>query len=253
MRKLAREYLTAVQFFTRIPVSGALADWMGYGPLQLRASLAHFAGVGILVGMAAAVAFAIVGLLLPETAPALLAAALACTAATILLTGAMHEAGAARLARAQGTDPESSGTIALVLSIGVKAALLAAIAVQSPAGVLAALVAGHAVSRFAALVAAHRLAPVEAPADNPWVEGVERRAVRIGAVWCLAPLLLMVAAGRAAFMVLALAVSGAALWAMVRWLRRRARAVTVDALGATQQVAELAFYLGAAIGIGGGR
>ena len=46
-----RHYLLAVQFFTRIPVTGRLADWVGYSPAMLRASAAHFPGVGVIVGM----------------------------------------------------------------------------------------------------------------------------------------------------------------------------------------------------------
>jgi adenosylcobinamide-GDP ribazoletransferase len=45
-----RHYLLAVQFFTRIPVTGRLAAWVGYSPQMLRASAAHFPGVGVLVG-----------------------------------------------------------------------------------------------------------------------------------------------------------------------------------------------------------
>ena len=45
-----RHYLLALQFFTRIPVTGKLANWVGYSPAMLRASAAHFPGVGWLVG-----------------------------------------------------------------------------------------------------------------------------------------------------------------------------------------------------------
>lgn len=40
----------------------------------------------------------------------------------------------------------------------------------------------------------------------------------------------------------------AALW-MARWFARRLQGFTGDCLGATQQVCEIAFYLGAAIGV----
>ena len=42
-----RHFLLAIQFFTRIPVTGRLADWVGYSAAMLRASAAHFPGVGI--------------------------------------------------------------------------------------------------------------------------------------------------------------------------------------------------------------
>ena len=46
-----RHLLIAVQFFTRIPVTGRLADWVGFSPAMLRASAAHFPGVGWVVGL----------------------------------------------------------------------------------------------------------------------------------------------------------------------------------------------------------
>ena len=45
-----RHYLLALQFFTRVPVTGRVAAWVGFSPAMLRASAAHFPGVGALVG-----------------------------------------------------------------------------------------------------------------------------------------------------------------------------------------------------------
>ena len=45
-----RHFLLALQFFTRIPVTGGLAQWVGYSPAMLRASAGHFPGVGWVVG-----------------------------------------------------------------------------------------------------------------------------------------------------------------------------------------------------------
>ena len=41
MTQFIRQYLLAVQFFTRIPITGRLADWVGFSPELLRASAAH--------------------------------------------------------------------------------------------------------------------------------------------------------------------------------------------------------------------
>ena len=54
-----RHYLLAVQFFTRIPVTGRLAAWVGYSPAMLRASAAHFPGVGWLAGGLSCAVFAL--------------------------------------------------------------------------------------------------------------------------------------------------------------------------------------------------
>ena len=50
MRSFIRHYLLALQFFSRVPVTGRLAEWVGFSPAMLRASAAHFPGVGWLVG-----------------------------------------------------------------------------------------------------------------------------------------------------------------------------------------------------------
>ena len=52
MTQFVRHYLLALQFFTRIPVTGRLADWVGFSPAMLRASAAHFPGCGLAGGRA---------------------------------------------------------------------------------------------------------------------------------------------------------------------------------------------------------
>ena len=47
--KALRHFLLALQFFTRIPVTGRLADWVGFSQTMLRASAAYFPAVGVVV------------------------------------------------------------------------------------------------------------------------------------------------------------------------------------------------------------
>ena len=64
MTQFARHFLLALQFFTRIPVTGWLAAWVGFSPAMLRASAAHFPGVGWVVGgLTAAVLWVLLALL----------------------------------------------------------------------------------------------------------------------------------------------------------------------------------------------
>lgn len=264
-----RHYLLALQFFTRIPVTGALAEWAGYSQQLLRASAAHFPGVGLLVGMAACVSFAIVAVLLPAAPFAPLAAAFACTIVTVLLTGAFHEDGLADVADGLGGSLQreraldimkdsrvgSFGALALVLVVGLKVSLLAVLAARSPAAVLAALLAGHTVSRFWPLLTVRSLPHVGDTATSkskPLAESVETRALYVAAAWCVLPLVLMVPARHLLFMLLGVAASGLAWLAMRRWFARRLQGFTGDCLGATQQVCEVAFYLGSAVGAGTG-
>ncbi|UUZ62459.1 adenosylcobinamide-GDP ribazoletransferase [Polaromonas sp. P1-6] len=91
-----------MQFFTRIPITGRLADWVGYSPELLRASAGHFPGVGVLVGIVAAAAYALLQAVLPDTPFAPLVAAALSTVATVLLTGGFHEDGLADVADGLG-------------------------------------------------------------------------------------------------------------------------------------------------------
>ena len=98
MTQFARHFLLALQFFTRIPVTGRLADWVGFSPAMLRASAAHFPGVGWIVGALTAAVFWGLMLLLPPVPAAPWVAAIASTVFGVLLTGANFD-GAAGLAR----------------------------------------------------------------------------------------------------------------------------------------------------------
>ena len=70
-----RHWLLALQFFTRVPVTGRLADWVGYSPQMLRASAAHFPAIGALVGLLAAAVAGLLLVLLPPVPQAPLVAA----------------------------------------------------------------------------------------------------------------------------------------------------------------------------------
>jgi hypothetical protein len=99
-----RHFLLALQFFTRIPVTGRLADWVGFSPAMLRASAAHFPGVGCLVGTLVAALSAVLWWALPQNFYAPLVVAALGTAAGILLTGAFHEDGLADVAGTEQGD-----------------------------------------------------------------------------------------------------------------------------------------------------
>lgn len=267
MKQLLREYLLAVQYFTRIPVTGPLAEWAGFSPALLRASAAHFPGVGWIVGMAACLVFALSSLLLGETAFTPLAAAALCCAATAMLTGAFHEDGLADLADGLGGGSSreraleimkdsrigSFGALALVLALAARLALLAVLAARAPGLVLAALLAGHAVSRFWPLLTVRTLPNVSDLAGSkskPLADRISGRALGVAAAWCLPPLVVLALAGGPDSLAGALLASGLAWWFVRRMLARRLQGFTGDGLGATQQVCEIAFYFGAALQLG---
>lgn len=262
-----RQYLVALQFFTRMPVTGALAQWVGFTPDMLRASAAHFPGVGLLVGLVACTAFALLGLALPDSPFAPLAAAVGCTIATVLLTGAFHEDGLADLADGLGGSAAreraldimkdsrigSYGATALVLALLAKVSLLAVLAGHSPMAVLTALLAGHVLSRFWPLLLVRTLPYIGDSATSkskPLADRIDSRGLAVATAWCLVPLGIALMAQGPGFVLLAVLFSGLALLWMRRMLLLRLQGFTGDCLGASQQVCEVAFYLGAAIGLG---
>jgi len=275
MRQFIRHYLLSLQFFTRIPVTGKLADWVGYSPAMLRASAGHFPGVGALVGLLVASFTALLLMTLPPTGSAPLVAAVLGTVLTVLLTGAFHEDGLADVADGLGGSADrwraleimkdsrvgAFGAIAVVLALLSKVSLLALLGdVSGPLMVLALLVA-HVASRTWPLLTIGLLAHVGDAAGSkskPLADQISLHALAVGMLW----LLLTLAAVawfqlRTDFVAINLSDSGllgalrnallASLTAWVvitRWFHRRLGGFTGDCLGATQQVCELAFYLG---------
>jgi adenosylcobinamide-GDP ribazoletransferase len=235
-----RAFTAALRRFTRLPSRAAQAG----SASEESGSLAHLPGVGWLVGMAACLVFALVSVLLRGNPWSPAVAAVFSTLATVMLTGALHEGAlfrtADRLEAGRDAAGSALGVIASLLLIAGKLALLAALAAASEAAVMASLFAAHVVSRYLPLVLAHRLAP----------GAIGPRALGLSALWCLVPLLLMVAVGGAALLGVALLGGVLAAWAMLHFLRRRGTAFDDGVLGAVQQVCEAAFYLGAAVAAG---
>ena len=158
-----RHFLIAVQFFTRIPITGRLADWVGFSPARLRASAAHFPGVGWVVGgLVALVFWGLMQALVAQPAAPWVAAVLS-TAFGVWLTGAFHEDGLADTADALGGHVSREraleimkdsrigtyGAIALVLAVLTKVLLLGLLVQAWGAAQVAwALLAAHVTSRF---------------------------------------------------------------------------------------------------------
>jgi adenosylcobinamide-GDP ribazoletransferase len=254
-----RHFLLALQFFTRVPVTGRLAQWVGFSPPMLRASAAHLPGIGWLVGGVAALVFVAVGAGLPGVAGAF-AAALLSTMATVLLTGAFHEDGLADVADGLGGSANRDraleimkdsrigafGAVALVLALGLKFALLAALAGRGLESAALAIVGAHVLSRLAPLFLIRWLPYVGdsgASKAKPLADAISGGALVIAALWSTPAVALLLCAHDAIHVGAALlAVVLAAAW-MARLFLRRLQGFTGDGLGATQQVCELAIYL----------
>ncbi|WP_332815260.1 adenosylcobinamide-GDP ribazoletransferase [Ramlibacter sp.] len=261
-----RHFLLALQFFTRVPVTGRLAGWVGYSAAMLRASAAHFPAVGALVGLlAAAVAWALLKGL-PAVPAAAFAAVVFSTIATVLFTGALHEDGLADVADGLGGSHEPQralqimkdsrigafGAMALVLAFCAKLGLLAAIAAADPRALAVGLVLAHVVSRAWPLLLMRWL-PYVGEADGskakPMAESVAPGALLIAAAWTAGVAALASWLQGPVFLAVALLASALAFAFLLRLFARRLQGFTGDCLGATQQVCEIACYLGIALAL----
>jgi adenosylcobinamide-GDP ribazoletransferase len=281
MVRFLRHYLLSLQFFTRVPVTGRLADWVGFSPAMLRASAAHLPGVGWLVGGVVALVTWLLLALLPASPFAPLVAAVLGTVVSALMTGAFHEDGLADVADGLGgtlnreraleimkdSRVGAFGAIAVVLALLAKVSLLALLGSLHSAAMVVALFLGHVVSRFWPLLTI-RLLPhvgdVAGSKSKPLADQISVGSLWVAGLWTFGALALALIAQKAmVFVVPSLAAPALVLWlaagvlgsglawlVMLRWFARRLQGFTGDCLGATQQVCELAFYLGLALAWG---
>jgi adenosylcobinamide-GDP ribazoletransferase len=236
----------AIAFLTRLPIGprdppgpGALARAMGMFPLA-----------GVVVGGIGGAVFALAHLLLPASIAAILA-----LAATVLVTGALHEDGLADTADGFGGGRSRErklsimrdsrigtfGMIALALSLGLRAVALAEIGVATnefggSLTVVGALVAAHALSRAAIPVAMQALIP--ARGDGLGVAAGQPGAAQTGIAVTLAVVIaaLVLSPPGAALAALAGATIGTV--AMVSIAHAQIGGHTGDVLGAVEQAAE---------------
>ena len=278
LSQFIRHFLLSLQFFTRIPVTGRLADWVGFSPAMLRASAAHFPGVGWLVGGLVAGLTALLLACLPAGGFSPLVAAVWGTAFGVLLTGAFHEDGLADVFDGLGGSPDREralvimkdsrvgafGVIALVLVLLGKVSLLALLGSVSGELLCAALFVAHVVSRTWPLLMIRwmpHVGDLAGSKSKPLADQISGKSLCAAFAWCGAALALAVYAQEATHFIAmdvelghllsifagALVASGAAFLVMWRWFLRRLQGFTGDCLGATQQLCELAFYLGLAL------
>jgi adenosylcobinamide-GDP ribazoletransferase len=280
LSRFARHYLLSLQFFTRIPVTGRLANWVGFSPAMLRASAGHFPGVGWLVGGLLAGLSWLLLAYLPDTVMTPLVVAALGTAAGVLLTGAFHEDGLADVADGLGgsLDRERAliimkdsrvgafGAIAVGLALLAKVALLALLGSLSAELMCAALFLGHVVSRTWPLLLIRFMPHVGDAAGSkskPLADQISGAGLLTAFVWYFGALALVLYGQDAMALVAVdevvlelagpmaggLLASGLACAVLGRWFWRRLQGFTGDCLGTTQQVCEIACYLGLALAL----
>jgi adenosylcobinamide-GDP ribazoletransferase len=246
-----RRLLLALQFLTRVPVRLARFE-----PPELNHSARYFPMVGALVGVFGAAVYVGAALLWPP-----LVAALLSMAATAWLTGGFHEDGLAdtcdglggavkrerALAIMKDSRLGSYGALGLLLTLGLKAALLADLGSIERAA--CAIVFAHAFSRAAPVVllaTLHYGGDAEQARAKPMAQQVSRIDVLIAVASALLLAALLVPPLGTLPVAVATVAAVVVTACMHRWLRRRLGGYTGDALGATQQWCEVALLLGLA-------
>lgn len=238
-----RLLLTAVQYFTRLPVPA----WVGHSAEQLNGSARYFPAVGLLIGGIGALVLWTTSFALPSPLPVILS-----LVATVLLTGAFHEdgladtfdglGGGATRERALEIMKDSRlgtyGVVALILALMVKIAALNAFPVEFAVMVL---IAGHTFSRACAvslLFASSYAGNAEQSRAKPVAQQMSGGEFSVAVVVGMLSLILCGRHAVAGFVAALLA-----LYVLARWFSRRLGGFTGDTLGAAQQLTEIVFYL----------
>ncbi len=254
MLRELRLFLTAVQFFTRIPVPA----WVGHGPQQLNQAARYFPLTGIVVGLLCSVVLMTAALVLPLE----LAVGLSMVAG-ILITGAFHEDGLSDFADGLGggftrdkalaimkdSRVGAYGAISLILVLLLKyQALTALCGSHSLLFASCALIAAHSFSRLMAaslMLTQSYIRDDDSARAKPAAQQISPASFIIALLTGIIPMILLYAAGAHAFNLFAAVTAALLMRAYLAWrLQKRLGGYTGDCLGAVQQLTELAFYLG---------
>ncbi len=245
----ARLFFIALQFFTRIPIP----RWVGFDPDWMHQSSRYYPAVGVVVAVVAGGVYALAAWVWPPAVAVLLS-----TMAGIYLTGAFHEDGFADVCDGFGGGYTTERVLEIMkdsrvgaygaIGIGLLLALKCVALMQLPvSAVLAALLTAHPLSRLfsAALIWRLDYAKAEGKA-KPLAQHMSTAEFLIAAATACIPLVVVGVAGWLSWSSLLtgmLAGGLMTLW-MTRFFVRRIGGYTGDCLGAVQQLAEVAFYLG---------
>lgn len=234
-------FLTAVMFFTRVPVK-----LNGFLEAHLNKSTRYFTLVGILVGMVGAATFWLSDIVLPQEIAILLS-----MVATVLLTGAFHEDGLADAIDGLGggwtreqvltimVDSRigSYGAIGLVLILLTK---YQSLSYQTTALIPASIVAAHALSRLCAVLVMFTQSYVKADGKTkPLATQLSLSELMIATFFGLLPLAFLALK----YLVALIPVAIVWCWFSAK-IKMRIGGYTGDCLGAMQQLTEVAFYVG---------
>ena len=242
MKKEWTLFLTALMFFTRVPVPKTLP----YSEAYLNQSSRYFPLVGTVVGLAAGGVFWLCSLVLPLPVAVLLS-----MASSILLTGGFHEDGLADACDGFGggwtkdrileimkdSRVGAFGAMGLVMVLLLKYACLTSLPL---ALIPLLLVTGHSLSRWVAVsfLFTHAYVREEGKA-KPLASQLSFGSLLFAGFWGILPLLFF----QNPWVFLLPLPLFFVKWALGLYFQRWIDGYTGDCLGAAQQVLEIVFYL----------
>lgn len=232
----------AITFMTRLPLGGDPSD------KAVAASVKWYPLAGLLIGACLAATFWVLGYLFRSDVSLVLT-----LIAGLLLTGALHEDGLADTFDGLGAGPDRDRMLAAMKDSGVgvfgvvalvSVLLLKFVALSATADLLVlwVLIAAHGLSRAGVFVTLRTTPYARSNGKAGFASGASGAVVvLLTNGLALVPLWMATGWGTVLAGVFALALAQAVL----RWrVEGRLGGYTGDTLGATQQVGEVAFYLG---------
>jgi adenosylcobinamide-GDP ribazoletransferase len=221
----------------------------------------------VLVGGLVVALTAVLLVFLPQTSPlSHLVAAVLGTVFSVMLTGAFHEDGLADIADGLGGSQNREraleimkdsrvgafGAIAVVLILLAKVSLLALIGDVNPEVMVVGIFVAHVASRTFPLLLI-RLLPhvgdVAGSKSKPLADQISGLSLSIAFMWLFMALAGVFIAYDAIDLIVPMLTASVAFLYMWHLFAKRLQGFTGDCLGATQQVCEVAFYLGLAFSL----
>lgn len=244
MKKELHLFLTAVMFFTRIPVG----SFVPYSESLLNQSSRYFPLVGLVVGTVTACIFWLTSFVFPGSIAILLS-----MIGSILLTGGFHEDGLADVCDGFGGGWTSErileimkdsrvgafGVMGLVLVLLLKYACLNSFSTN---WLPLMIITGHTTSRWIAVTFLYSHTYVrEAGKSKPLANQMSLRSLVFASITGLLPLCFFLEPFAFLLVIPLLLVK----WALGKYFTKWIGGYTGDCLGATQQIAEVVCYLSA--------
>lgn len=253
MLQQIRLFFTAVQFFTRLPVSA----WVGHSAEQLNQSSRYFPAVGFIVGGMTAAVWWSAAQILPLDIALLLS-----MATSLLITGGFHEDGLSDFVDGFGGGYQKEeilkimkdshvgpyGVIAIVFVLLIKFASLQHLTMYSFNVALVTLVVAHVMSRLlaASLMYTQRyVREDESSRAKPAAQGMSNISFAITLLFGASSLGLLLCTGVSLWTLCSALIAALLMRVyLALHLYKTLGGYTGDCLGAVQQLTEISFYLG---------